>query len=54
MRFWINIGLWISEFVFEIEKETRFEIEIQFGYEQVKYFVWTCYVQTKKWNMQNS
>ena len=33
--------------IFEIKKETRIEIETQFGYEQVKYFVWTCYVQQR-------
>ena len=37
----------IWEFIFEIEKRTRIEIEIQFGYERVKYFVWTCYVQQR-------
>ena len=37
----------IWEFMFEIEKETGIEIEIWFGYERVKYFVWTCYVQQR-------
>ena len=35
----------IWKFIFEIEKETR--IEIRFGYERVKYFVRTCYVQQR-------
>ena len=37
----------IWKFIFEIEKETRIEIEIRFGYERVKYFVRTCYVQQR-------
>ena len=27
--------------------KTRIEIGIQFGYEQVKYSIWTCYVQQR-------
>ena len=51
MSFRRDIGVWISKFdlkfIFEMEKRTRIEIEIQFGYERVKYFVWTCYVQQR-------
>ena len=39
MRFWIDIGLWISEFDLEIyirnRKETRIKIEIQFGFNKL-------------------